>query len=175
VYLSNDKAERKASGSYYTPDPIVEYIVAQTVGPVLEEKLERLRPEFRKVRKTFDRQLANARDPRIHSPANQQRDVRAEAADKTYAEHRGLVEVLFAFRVLDPAMGTGQVGSFVDAVSKGGSANLGAAIVGMGRCSEADRNLALDFSWARSRPLPPTVFQSKGTSCSGDHLVSGRA
>ena len=90
MYLSNDKAERKASGSYYTPDPIVEYIVAQTVGPVLEEKLERLRPEFRKVRKTFDRQLANARDPRIHSPANQQRDVRAEAADKTYAEHRGL-------------------------------------------------------------------------------------
>ena len=32
VYLSNDKAERKASGSYYTPDPIVEYIVEQTVG-----------------------------------------------------------------------------------------------------------------------------------------------
>src|SRR5208283_4042577 len=26
VYLSNDKAERKASGSYYTPDPIVEPI-----------------------------------------------------------------------------------------------------------------------------------------------------
>jgi len=107
AYLSNDKAERKASGSYYTADPIVEYIVAQTVGPVLEEKLERLRPEFRKVRKTFDRQLANARDPRIHSPANQQRDVRAEAADKTYAEHRGLVEDLFDFRVLDPAMGSG--------------------------------------------------------------------
>ncbi len=107
VYLSNDKAERKASGSYYTPDPIVEYIVAQTVGPVLEEKLERLRPEFRKVRKTFDRQLANARDPRIHSPSNQQRDLRAEATDKTYAEHRGLVEDLFDFRVLDPAMGSG--------------------------------------------------------------------
>ena len=57
VYLSNDKAERKASGSYYTPDPIVEYIVAHTVGPVLEEKLEALRPEFRKVRKTFDNEL----------------------------------------------------------------------------------------------------------------------
>lgn len=42
VYLSNDKAERKASGSYYTPDPIVEYIVEHTVGPVLEEKREAL-------------------------------------------------------------------------------------------------------------------------------------
>ena len=66
VYLSNDKAERKASGSYYTPDPIVEYIVEQTVGPVLAEKLEKLRPEFRKVRKTFDRQLQAASDPRVH-------------------------------------------------------------------------------------------------------------
>ena len=61
VYLSNDKAERKASGSYYTPDPIVEYIVAHTVGPVLEEKLEALRPEFRKVRKTFDNELKSPR------------------------------------------------------------------------------------------------------------------
>ncbi len=59
VYLSNDKAERKASGSYYTPDPIVEYIVANTVGPVLDEKLEALRGEFREVRKTYDRYLAN--------------------------------------------------------------------------------------------------------------------
>jgi hypothetical protein len=57
VYLSNDKAERKASGSYFTPDPIVVYIVANTVGPVLDEKLEALRPAFRKVRKTFDSEL----------------------------------------------------------------------------------------------------------------------
>ena len=61
VYLSNDKAERKASGSYYTPDPIVEYIVEHTVGPVLAEKLEKLRPEFRKVRKTFDERTAKGR------------------------------------------------------------------------------------------------------------------
>jgi hypothetical protein len=119
VYLSNDKAERKASGSYYTPDPIVEYIVEHTVGPVLAEKLEHLRPEFRKVRKTFDRQLAAARDPRIHqvlpsrsgngegSEAGLGRDVRQEAADKTYDAHLELVEELFDFRTLDPAMGSG--------------------------------------------------------------------
>ena len=46
VYLSNDNAERKASGSYYTPDVIVKYIVEQTVGPVLCEKLESLQAEF---------------------------------------------------------------------------------------------------------------------------------
>ena len=37
VDLLNDRGERKASGSYYTPDFVVKYIVDQTVGPVLEE------------------------------------------------------------------------------------------------------------------------------------------
>ena len=38
VYLVTDKGERKATGSYYTPDYIVQYIVEQTVGPVLAER-----------------------------------------------------------------------------------------------------------------------------------------
>jgi hypothetical protein len=50
-YLANDKSERKATGSYYTPDHIVEYIVSRTVGPVLERKLEALRPAFRERRR----------------------------------------------------------------------------------------------------------------------------
>lgn len=37
VYLVTDKGERKATGSYYTPDYIVQYIVEHTVGPVLNE------------------------------------------------------------------------------------------------------------------------------------------
>lgn len=37
VYLETDKGERKATGSYYTPDYIVKYIVSNTVGPLLEE------------------------------------------------------------------------------------------------------------------------------------------
>ena len=40
VDLLTDKGERKATGSYYTPDYIVQYIVEQTVGPVLDEILE---------------------------------------------------------------------------------------------------------------------------------------
>ena len=45
VYLENDRRERKASGSYYTPDHIVKYIVDNTVGPVLERKLEKTASE----------------------------------------------------------------------------------------------------------------------------------
>lgn len=37
VYLYTDKGERKATGSYYTPDYIVDYIVQNTLGPILED------------------------------------------------------------------------------------------------------------------------------------------
>ena len=38
VYLLTDKGERKATGSYYTPDYIVRYIVENTLGPLCEGK-----------------------------------------------------------------------------------------------------------------------------------------
>ncbi len=107
VQLSNDKAERKASGSYYTPDPIVEYIVEHTVGPVLGEKLEKLRPEFRKVRKTFDNEVDKATAFPVKKPSSDTWDAREFAGEKTYTAHKQLVEQLFDFRVLDPAMGSG--------------------------------------------------------------------
>ena len=49
VYLTNDRRERKATGSYYTPDYIVKYIVQQAVGPVLDEKCEAVRPMIREA------------------------------------------------------------------------------------------------------------------------------
>ena len=38
VYLLTDKGERKATGSYYTPDYIVRYIVENTLAPLCEGK-----------------------------------------------------------------------------------------------------------------------------------------
>ncbi|MCX6680089.1 MAG: Eco57I restriction-modification methylase domain-containing protein [Methanothrix sp.] len=40
IYLATDKGERKATGSYYTPDYIVKYIVKNTIEPVIEKKKE---------------------------------------------------------------------------------------------------------------------------------------
>lgn len=37
LYVVNDEGERKATGSYYTPDYIVTYIVEETVGPLVAE------------------------------------------------------------------------------------------------------------------------------------------
>ncbi|MBW3539980.1 MAG: N-6 DNA methylase [Planctomycetes bacterium] len=107
VYLSNDKAERKASGSYYTPDPIVEYIVEHTIGPVLKEKLAGVLPQFRNVRKTFDRECDKAEKFPVQRPEGGTWDPREFALEKVYATHKDLVDELFEFRALDPAMGSG--------------------------------------------------------------------
>ncbi|EMA25430.1 Eco57I restriction-modification methylase domain-containing protein [Haloarcula marismortui] len=54
LYVVNDKGERKATGSFYTPDYVVEYIVRETVDPRIEdihdaldsEDYERGTPEY---------------------------------------------------------------------------------------------------------------------------------
>ncbi|OSO94158.1 restriction endonuclease [Halorubrum ezzemoulense DSM 17463] len=42
VYLRTDDGERKATGSYYTPEYVVEYIVDETLGPLVQEIREDL-------------------------------------------------------------------------------------------------------------------------------------
>lgn len=42
LYLTTDSGERKATGSYYTPEAIVEYIVGNTLDPLVEEIREDL-------------------------------------------------------------------------------------------------------------------------------------
>ncbi|MBS1264182.1 MAG: hypothetical protein MAG715_01384 [Methanonatronarchaeales archaeon] len=37
VYLTTDRGERKATGSYYTPEYVVQYIVENTLGPVIDD------------------------------------------------------------------------------------------------------------------------------------------
>jgi type II restriction/modification system DNA methylase subunit YeeA len=37
VYLTTDSGERKATGSYYTPEYVVEYIVENTLGPLVDD------------------------------------------------------------------------------------------------------------------------------------------
>ena len=43
VHLENDQGDRRATGSYYTPEYIVKYIVRQTLKPILEQRSARFR------------------------------------------------------------------------------------------------------------------------------------
>jgi hypothetical protein len=111
VYLENDRRERKATGSYYTPDYIVKYIVRHTVGPVLERKFADLEPRLRAAQRDYRQAralaVAKGEDPekfwRLHEPTSPMSQ---------------LVDDCLNIRVLDPAMGSGHfLVEVVDTVS----------------------------------------------------------
>ena len=100
VYLENDKHERKATGSYYTPDHIVKYIVDHAVGPVLKEKFEAMRPKLREAQQKrkafFEKQ-----------EALRKQGIRGETESKAEFIGEEIVDELFNIKILDPAMGSG--------------------------------------------------------------------
>ncbi|MEK7766858.1 MAG: hypothetical protein AAB368_11525, partial [bacterium] len=100
VYLENDRHERKATGSYYTPDHIVAYIVDQAVGPVLQEKFEAMRPMIRAAE--TDRRAFLAKQQEL-----ERRGLKREPPEKADLIGEDVVRALFNVRVLDPAMGSG--------------------------------------------------------------------
>ena len=100
VYLENDRRERKASGSYYTPDHIVKYIVENTVGPVLEQKLEKLRPRLRDAQQAYGKALVRAK-------SLERQGLKPDDPAKVAGDYTDVVDGLFDLKVLDPAMGSG--------------------------------------------------------------------
>ena len=101
VYLENDKRERKATGSYYTPDYVVEYIVANTVGPVLTERMDRVRPLLRDAQKALHGERERAQ-------ALQRRSLKGDDPEhQAFLTHHDAIDALFGIKVVDPAMGSG--------------------------------------------------------------------
>jgi hypothetical protein len=94
VYFAQNLLERKVSGTYYTPEYIVDYIVRNTV----RAGLERLRAGFMPRLKQSLAEIAAERDPAQR--ARLQRQVDSELL-------RFVEEQVLAFRVCDMAMGSG--------------------------------------------------------------------
>ena len=93
AYFADDKGERKQSGSYYTPEDVVRYIVTNTVGPKLHER-----------RAPLDKLIEQARTEKSIAAGEEER-VRIEL----YADHKLLEMVesdILGLRILDPAMGS---------------------------------------------------------------------
>ena len=94
VYFADDKGERKSSGSYYTPEDVVQYIVSQTLAPQLEARRASLQTTLERVR--AERAVA----------ANDDEAARLER----YADSQLLNCVdkqILELKILDPAMGSG--------------------------------------------------------------------
>jgi hypothetical protein len=96
VELINDKGERKASGSYYTPDYIVDYIVQNTLDPILNERQVVFEKAMEKVA-ILRRKLKKATDSALN------KHLQMELADA----EREAREAFLGIKVLDPAMGSG--------------------------------------------------------------------
>ena len=100
IYLANDKGERKASGSYYTPEYIVNYIVENTLDPLVkeaQEKVKALKPEV-------DKEIVKWQKLKEQKQSLEP----TEKYDRKIAEVREpLLEPYLSLKVLDPAMGSG--------------------------------------------------------------------
>ncbi len=94
LYLENDKHERKSTGSYYTPDYIVQYIVQNAVGSVLEEKLKEVERLFSDIEK-------------LRTKARRASTAKRLLAQELNITKQQATDELFSLRVLDPAMGSG--------------------------------------------------------------------
>ncbi len=92
VYLATDKGERRATGSYYTPDHIVNYIVENTLGPLCTE-----------IGQALSAEIAATEEKWRHA-RGANREALGAALERLRADYDDRVLKL---RVLDPAMGSG--------------------------------------------------------------------
>lgn len=92
IYLATDKGERRRSGSYYTPDHIVDHIVQKTVGSRCTEIYQQLQTEIACVQQ----ELAEA-------PSDQK-----DRLQETLLTLQGSFDDrALQLKILDPAMGSG--------------------------------------------------------------------
>ncbi|HEY9850829.1 MAG TPA: Eco57I restriction-modification methylase domain-containing protein [Leptolyngbyaceae cyanobacterium] len=97
VHLENDKGDRKATGSYYTPDYIVKYIVSHTIKPILEQRQARFGELMAQISQLHDR----LEDQRLSVPS-----INGLRKDLQRLE-REAQSTLLDIKVCDPAMGSG--------------------------------------------------------------------
>lgn len=92
IYLLTDRGERRATGSYYTPDHIVEYIVEQTLRPLCSRISGALALEIEEAERQHTEAQGGEREEILR---------RLERLRNDYDDR------ILRLRVLDPAMGSG--------------------------------------------------------------------
>ena len=92
VYLETDKGERRAFGTYYTPDHIVNHIVEASIGQACRDIEEGIRKDLA----TLDAQAADAPSAQCEELETQRVALATSFSDR-----------VLRLRILDPAMGSG--------------------------------------------------------------------
>lgn len=95
VFFGESALERKQTGSYYTPEPLVRFLNEKTIIKPLQEAFEKdYRPRFNE----FIKEAHSGRDIGTR---------RGAAQSVTALIQRFIEEVVLPFKVCDPAMGSG--------------------------------------------------------------------
>lgn len=97
VHLENDRGERKATGSYYTPDYIVKYIVSHTLKPILEQRAQ----QFGDVMTEIATRRQESSDRRLGNLSQQGLEKELQRLEKK------AIATLLDLKLCDPAMGSG--------------------------------------------------------------------
>jgi hypothetical protein len=97
LYFDLAPTARKSTGTYYTPDYIVRYIVDNTLGPLMEAREKQFAEVLRKITEK------NEELKRARSPATLQTIRQMEMREL----ERRAVDALLDVKVCDPAMGSG--------------------------------------------------------------------
>jgi hypothetical protein len=92
IYLSTDKGERRRSGSYYTPDHIVEQIVQQSIGAKCAE---------------IDRELTAEINEKRGALASVSKSKKADLEHEIEELEEQFNDRVLNLKILDPAMGSG--------------------------------------------------------------------
>jgi type I restriction-modification system DNA methylase subunit len=123
IYLVTDKGERKATGSYYTPNYIVNYIIDNTLGPLVERiyresKLaQEIRDNIRHFNEIF-KEIVKERGEEekqnllklwnLTRNDQERRDFLLNLLDGAEPSHGyDPLERILQLKILDPAMGSG--------------------------------------------------------------------
>lgn len=113
VHLATDKGERKATGSYYTPDYIVKYIVHHTLDPILQARAERFGQLMaaivpgRERLAELESRLANSEAPPAANVVARYRNEAQLLRRDLAGQEKEARDTLLDIKVCDPAMGSG--------------------------------------------------------------------
>ena len=100
LYLVNDKGERKATGSYYTPEYIVNYIVSSTIDPLIKEAQKRVKVIKLEVSRKI-LQLQKQKEANKNSEPSGKYDI------EIAKQRERLLGPYLSLKILDPSMGSG--------------------------------------------------------------------
>jgi len=101
IYITNDRSERKATGSYYTPDYIVQYIVKHTLEPVINEKVNEFENHIERIEKLSKEEIIkelfnlNLKNEKINFLRNE------------LLKKYDIIDSILNIKIVDPAMGSG--------------------------------------------------------------------